>query len=44
MLKNKAFILFVILMLGFCYLGGVDNSENKKLDYEEINSITIINE
>lgn len=42
MLKSKAIIGFLIVVVGFGYIGGIDN--NQKMEYEEINNIVIVGE
>lgn len=41
-LKNKTMIIFIVLVLGFAYLGGVDDTKQAK--FEEINNIEIVNQ
>ncbi len=42
MLKNKTMVLFIVLVLGFGYLGTVGDTQ--QLNYEEINNIQIVNQ
>ena len=44
MFKNKVVVVFVVLLVGFFYLGNMDNTNSKKLDYEELENIQIIAE
>lgn len=43
MFKNKVVVLFVVLLVGFFYLGDMNTSDPKRLDYEEVKNIEIIN-
>ena len=44
MFKNKVVVLFVLLLVGFFYLGNMNPNDSKKLDYEEVENIEIIYE
>lgn len=44
MLKSKAFMLFVLIVLGFSVMSNFGESKDQKLDYEEIDNITVIYE
>ena len=44
MFKNKLVALFVLVMVGVSYMGGMDNTDAKKVNYEEIENIVIISE
>lgn len=39
MLKSKTMIIFIMIVLGFSYIGGVTDTDTKKLDNENIVNI-----
>lgn len=42
MFKNKVVVVFVLLLVGFFYLGNMDADNSRKLDYEEVQNIEVI--
>ena len=44
MFKNKLTLVFILMVLGFSCIGNVDNTDTKKMDFEEIENIVIISE
>lgn len=44
MLRSKAIIGFIALVLGIVYIGNINNPSIQNLEYEEINNIVIVNE